>query len=332
MLTRQLATLLATIGGLSAFAQVTLNDQQNVPVIGDVFPIHKAAYAAPPAAGAGVLFDYSTLAETGLGAWSCIDPSVYSNAAAFPTATRALTNGLDTIFLKVSNLGIERVGERQQILVYSVEVPLSDASVDMALPLQYQDVWNDNIAASNFDVGGTNSTRIGSIHGEADAWGSLQLPGGGAPVPVLRVTTYKQEVNTVGVITVTHHRHQTDYYGQFMHLPLLRVYADSLTSSLGINSFNSGIEWLDPSVTAVEQASAPNNMFLAPNPATQVVNVRAAGAVRVEIADAAGRVVTTRALVNGAAEVDVQHLHAGVYLVSTFDRQGRASRSRLVVR
>ena len=332
MQTRYLSTLSLALGGLSAFAQITLNDQQNVPVIGDVYAIHKAAYAAPPPAGAGVLFDYSTLSETGTGTWNCIDPSVYSNPAAFPTATRALTNGQDTMFLKVSNLGLERVGERQQILIYSVEVPFSDPSVDMGLPLQYQDVWNDNIAATSFDVGGTNSSRIGTIHGEADAWGTLQLPGGGAPVPVLRVTTYKQEVNTVGIITVTHHRHQTDYYGQFLHLPLVRVYSDSLTSSLGINSFNSGIEWLDASATAVGTVSAPNDVFLSPNPASQQVTVRAAGAVRLEVADAAGRIVASRSMMNGAAELDVEHLHAGIYVVSAFDRQGRASRNRLVVR
>lgn len=332
MHTRYASALLAASCGIAANAQITLNDPENVPQVGDLFPVHKAAYMAPPPAGEGVLFDYGALVETGTGEWACIDPSTYSNAAAFPTASRALANGADTLFYQVTSSGLERVGERQQIFLYSVEVPLSDASLDLKLPLAYQDSWNDNIAATSFDVGGTPSSRIGSIHGEADAWGTLQLPGGGAPVPVLRVTTYKQEVNSVGFVTVTHHRYETSYYGQFLHAPLLRVYADSLSSTLGVSSNTSGIEWLDPSVTAVPDASPVSSMVLSPNPASSMVRVLAPGAVRMEMTDAAGRFVTSGPMRDDIAEVDLRGLQAGTYVVSTFDREGRPARQRLVVR
>lgn len=321
---------------LGASAQISLNDPDNVPVVGNSFPIHKAAFAAPPAGGANVDFDYSALVETGVGLWTCIDPSSYSNAAAFPTASRAMANGLDTVFYNVTANGMERVGERQTVLIYSVECPMSDAALDLQLPLSAGDSWNDNIAASNFDVGGSLADRTGSVHGEADAWGTVRIPGVIDPFPVLRVYTLKQEVNVVhsgppfGDITVTHKRHEWNYYGQWMRHPLVRVYSDSLTS-LFSNSYNSGIEWLDPSVTAVAEAGTLPTMDLYPNPTSGAVRISAPGAVRMEVMDAAGRTIAAQRLATSSSDFDTQGLPAGVYTVSTFDAKGRPSRQRLVV-
>jgi Secretion system C-terminal sorting domain len=336
---RYASFLLATSICFGASAQVSLSATNNVPAIGSIFAYHQALYAPPPAAGAGVLFDYSTLSWWGnyYGVW--ITPSDYSNPAAFPTATMAFTKPADTAFYAVTANGLERVGERQLILgLVDVEVPYSDASLDLKLPLSYLANWNDNVAAT-FTTSGNPATRSGTIHGEADAWGTMTLPGGGAPISVIRVYTYVQEINNVNPgfpITVTHKRHQYDYYANFLKTPLLRVYSDSLLSSL-TNSYDSGIEWLQEGDVGIAQAAqSSTSMGLFPNPATNTVtlslSVPASNGATLIMRDALGQEVRRERL--GAnvwrQDLNVADLPIGTYSVSVMDARGIVGTSRFV--
>lgn len=338
------ATLLITAAyGLGANAQITLTDPDDVPTIGAVHPTHTAAYAAPPAGGTGVLFDYSGLVQTGTGEWSWIDPAVYSNAAAFPSAELATTNGTDTIFYEVTANGMERVGERQIILFYDVEVPLTDPSLDLKLPLTYGGIWDDNIAASSFMADVYPADRTGTIHGEADGWGTLQLPGVISPIEVLRVNTYKQEVNIVhtgpplGDVTVTHKRREYNYYGKWLKQPILRVYTDSLTSILA-SSNSSGIEWIDADPVGLAELASSSSVAVYPNPVQDVATIafiNDGAAVQVEVMDAVGRVVHTQiglGVGNGlnTIRLTTQDWQPGCYTVCLRSDKGIIGTQRLV--
>ncbi len=328
----QLALLLSLGASLGAQAQISLNAVDNIPFVGDDFPYLTTTYAAPPAAGAGQVFDYSTLVQGASVTRTWIAPDEYSDPAAFPGATMVLAGPADTSFYNVTANGLERVGERQLILgIYDVEVPLSDPSLNLKLPLAYNETWNDNIAAT-FDLNGDPGSRTGTIFGHADAWGTILLPGGGAPIEVLRVFTFTQEVNSVnpGIpITVTHKRRQYDYYAQFLKTPLLRVYSDSLTSSIGINSNVNAIEWLSPAAVAVAELEAQTIGFnLFPNPAENTIQLESTSADRgisnITVADPTGRVVMQDRNVafDQPHRMDVGSLAPGTYTITVFDAAG----------
>ncbi len=337
------ASLILAASTLSAFAQPTLNNVDNLPSIGQVFPYHVAAYAAPPASGVGMTYDYSGLVETGLSGWQWISPSVYSNPAAFPTATIAATNGTDTLFFNVTANGLERVGERQSVIGgFDAEVPFTDASLNLKLPLSVGQTWNDNIAA-NFMVDASPGTRSGTINGVADGSGLLTVPGGGPAVEVVRVYTYTQEVNTItqvpvfGTVTVIHKRAQYDYYAQFMKTPLVRVYTDSLSSSIGVTENTSAIEWLDTAFVGMIEQEEAADLQVYPNPAQDQVNVRstepATGRMTLVLRDATGRIVLSQRAIPGV-QVQVLDLGAiapGAYLLSLMEN-GNVVRSARVVR
>ncbi|MBK9759781.1 MAG: T9SS type A sorting domain-containing protein [Flavobacteriales bacterium] len=305
MLERYTAFFLTAATAMAAQAQITLSDPNNVPLAGSAYPTIKAAYAPVPAGGIGVTFDYSGLISTGTSSVNWIAPDEYSNPSAFPLATIASASPIDTLFYQVTSNGLERVGERQTIVAFDVEVPFSDPSLTLKLPITFGGTWNDNIAA-NYMVNGNAGTRTGNIFGQADASGLLQLPGGGSPIEVLRIFTYTQEVNNInpGIpITVTHIRREYGYYAAFSKTPVLRVFADTLNASIGGNTFTSGIEWLDPSVVGLLESTAVNaNMALSPNPVNSeaMLNFTSVdgSAARMELIDATGRIVLSENMLN----------------------------------
>ncbi len=336
------ASLILAAAALSATAQPTLTSADNLPAIGQVFPYHKAAYAAPPAAGTGMTYNYSGLVETGLTGWQWISPSEYSNPAAFPTAILAATNGVDTLFFTVTTSGLERVGERQSIVGFDAEVPFTDASLNLQLPLSYGQSWSDNIAG-NFMVDTSPGVRSGTINGSADGSGLITIPGGEPAAEVVRVYTYTQEVNTLtqvpifGTVTVIHKRAQYDYYAQFMKTPIVRVYTDSLSSSIGLTQNTSAIEWLDAALVGMAEKAQAADLQVFPNPATDNVNVRLAEPatrnMTVDLCDATGRVILSQRAIPGVQQqvIDLCGIAPGAYML-TLTENGKSIRSARVMR
>lgn len=282
-------------------AAQTLTAVNNLPAIGQTFNYRKAVYAEPESPGAAQLMDRSDLVQTGATSWSWVSPTAYTNPGAFPTATIASINGSDTIFYRLNGNAWERVGERQIIFAFDVEIPLSDPSINLDLPLSFGDSWSDNISGS-FLIDASPGTRTGSITGSVDVSGSLILPGID-PVDVVRVNTYTQEVNVFtevpvfGTVTVVHKRRQYDYYGQFMKTPLMRIYQDSLISSIGLNIVDSATLYLEPNMVGLAEAAGdPGGLRAYPDPAVDVLNIPVEGAAAgtlLRVMDATGRLVLT---------------------------------------
>ncbi|MCB9170831.1 MAG: T9SS type A sorting domain-containing protein [Flavobacteriales bacterium] len=323
-------------------AQTTTLSMDNVAGIGRVDDVlTTAGYTPPPAGGLGVTIDYSAMSSTSMKSYQWLDPAGLPNAALFPNAELALTDGgTDTAYYAVTMDGLARVGEHQVLLgLYPVDAPYSDGALELKLPLAYGDTWLDNIAAT-FDVGGGNADRVGVITGEADALGWIILPGTSDPIEVLRVRTHVIETITTSVTTVTHHRHVDAYYATFSKYPVFRSYADSLTSPLGIDQYTSGTEWLASSSLGIAAVAAVDDgMRVSPVPADDLAELiwnSDGTAARCEVFDATGSLVLTRDLGrprSGAqrTRIDVSAWEPGLYLVRL--RTGvRSQAERLLVR
>lgn len=333
--------LLLAAGPIGQLAAQTLTAVDNIPSVDQTFNYRKAVYSDPEAPGAAQLMDRSDLVQTGSTSWSWVSPTVYTNPGAFPTASIASINGADTIFYRLNGDTWERVGERQLIFAFDVEIPLTDPSINLALPLSFGDSWNDNISGS-FLIDASPGTRTGTITGSVDASGSLILPGID-PVEVVRVNTYTQEVNVFtevpifGTVTVVHKRRQYDYYGQFMKTPLMRIYQDSLVSSIGLNIVDSATLYLEPNMVGLaEQMPQFEVPAVYPDPADDVLNIPVDGVpagTLVSVSDATGRTVITERVENGGGirTIDVARLVPGVYTVH-FGNAGPLARAARFVK
>lgn len=331
---------------MAAHAQITLTEANNLPAVGTAFLAHRGDYVAPGAGGAGLLFDFSTSTSTSVVNYQWQDPASLPNGAQFPAAELALTNGgADTVFTTATTSGMERIGDTQTLLIelfaeaFHFATAYSDAMLELALPITYNDApWTD-LFSGTFTVDGTTATRNGSITGQADAWGYLIVPGGADTVEVVRVKTRITEtipLNLSGfLITANHVRNTHAYYPMWGKYPLLSTVSDSLTSML-LNQYDHYTEWLDATAVGVHEEPADGPRYaLSPNPAADMARVvmpaTATGPVELTVTDLRGAVVARRTITGRSAQLQTGAWQAGVYQLVFTDRDGQRSMERLVV-
>ncbi len=326
----------AVLAALSAtaLAQPTITATENQPEIGDTITVHTGPYTAPGAAGNGQTWDFSGLTSGGTRTWTYIDPATYPNAGTlFPTANIAMTDGTtDTTFLAMSGSALTVVGEDAALLGFGYTAPIAQGPDLMRWPATLNDSWSGPISAS-FDIDGVGPfTRVGSYTALVDGAGTLVLPGGES-MEVIRVRFKSNEVNASTLVTVTRKKEIYSFHTRFKAHPVVRIIADTLSSTIGPSLNTLTTEWLDVTELGVGEGTIPA-FLLAPNPARDLVVLQAEHPVRtVALCDAAGRTVpTVAARVQGTrVELGLAGLRPGLYLVQVTAADGGRATRRLVV-
>lgn len=334
-----------------ALAQpITLVAPGNVPVPSNAtFLVHRGAYVQPPAPGAAQTFDFTALAGQSTINQRWLDPALLPAGASYPGAQFVLTDGgPDTIFYKATNNGLEQIGESRDIAValigttYHLRTGFSNSVLALKLPLTYGDpAWTD-IFQGTVVVDGQGNERNGVITGSADAWGTIQLPGGIGSVEVVRVNTRLIDTiplaTGIGPVIVNHVRNESAYYPLWGKYPVLRTVSDTLsaTSPLPMTISTAYTEWLDSTaVGLLEFQPQQATMQLYPNPAASQVAVAFAPAVgsrmQLRVTNAIGAVVHEQQINEALSMVDLEGWAPGVYHVALIDRTGQRSVQRLVV-
>src|SRR5690606_1149779 len=107
---------------------ITLVAPGNVPEPGTSYLVHRGEHTVPAPAGQNVLFDYSASTPTTSLNYHWQLPADLPNAAQFPDAEFALTNGgPDTVFYKATASGLERIGDTETITALGTEYHLVTA-------------------------------------------------------------------------------------------------------------------------------------------------------------------------------------------------------------
>ena len=337
----ELPTLLFAVAiSVDTHAQLILSEADNAPLIGNTFTYERAAYIAPPAGGADLLFDYSSLTSTGTVQLTWIDPSLYSNADANPTAEIALADGPDTMLFATTSAGLELVGERNELTIlgtnFVLDIQHTDNLLDLKLPLSFGEAWSDVIAGS-VTADGSTGTRNGTFSAVADGYGSIVLPGG-STAPVLRVRKQLTEIVQIPIndvlSDVVHKRLQVDYYAPWLKMPILSSYVDSLTYILNIVETGTRYMLADP--VGVSSASLDNSVVVYPNPANDMVSIgfleRMPAGTRITLLDRTGRIVEDRTFANIPLRHDMPLADHpdGLYVVNITTPSGRVSTHRFV--
>lgn len=330
-----------TLISITCTAQ-TLSDVGNTPIIGTSQNMWTADLQDPGGAGAGIAWDYSGLTSSTALTYSCIDPSTSQWASTIPGATYAITNSTtDTLFYVPTVNGLELVGEDVTYILYDVQVPYSDHQLTLKLPCSLGTNWVDNISASYFIDGLGTATRTGSFTGNADASGSLTLPGGVMVGSVLRVHTRLQQQDDAGVANATHNRDEWAWYTAWSKFPVVRTVSDTiLVPLLGINQVTRTTEWMDPATVGMHDVTRDAfglQAFPSPTQGSITLTFGAFGGadLRLAVRDMTGRIVAQESLDHPVAgfhqrTLDLGQLPAGCYAVELTDTEGARSTVRVV--
>jgi hypothetical protein len=145
------------------------------------------------AAGASVTWDFSNLVKASEMKEEILPPSTTTYASTFPkaNAVRKNTEG-NLFFLDVQDGKNEAVG-----YVFQSEglvIPYSDPMLLLKRPVAYQDAYSDEFA-DKYTYMGDNTKGGGTITVNADAYGTLMLPGK-TYTGVLRVHSVQESTDT----------------------------------------------------------------------------------------------------------------------------------------
>ena len=280
-------------------------------------------YLSPGPTGVNQTYHYWNMLtpSTGNQIIKYLSPSVTSTSAMIPSATLLMTDGgSDTLFLTDNAQGLVEVGSKTALGVLNY----NDPSLELKLSLTYGDSWSD-ATGDTYTVSGFAGTRTGTITGVADAYGTIQLPGNPTPfMDVLRVKVRRQITDASLPLTIDRIGNIHYYFIPTMKYPIVKLVEDSVRINGGAWSIARTAQSIgNPALVGVNELSPDQFTFTAyPNPATNELNIAFAegrnATTRLEVLDAAGRVVLTRTMTGDRAAMDTQSLPAGHYSVRAF--------------
>jgi len=320
--------LLLIAGTLAAQPTITGAD---APAIGEQFTYNgDGLFVSLPGGGSDQTWDFSGSGGSLGNTLTVVAASAAMGAAAFPTADVALaTSGFEE-FIGITSAGLEHMGQ----YTGSDNVVYTDPELYLPIPCVYGQTWNDDFGGQ---WGGGANTFTGTSNAMASGFGTLILPSI-TVTNVLRIDLVQTRVESNGFTYVrsmnTFYRPGTGYFLASNESAELYI-----TDPSTLISTTEELTFLDAtSIGISEDALATIGMELMPVPATDHVSITfgTSGATVLEVIDANGRMVITKAMGTFApgihrSNLDLAVLPAGLYTVRLTNEKGEHGTKRLVV-
>ncbi|MBK8226816.1 MAG: hypothetical protein IPK70_06535 [Flavobacteriales bacterium] len=288
-------------------AQPTLTQATNGFTIGQSYALNYSPYALPGLTGPDQVWDFSALAVDSSTFIQWVDPATTTSGALFPVASIAEEWNVVS-FSDQDATGLYVHGSDEQGTV----VALSDTRRALAWPFTYTNTWTDDYAGT-YSVAGFDVTRTGTYNGEADAYGTLQMPWGSVEDALrIHITAAQSDESLFATITQDIDSYQWFVAGE--PWPVLEVVSTTITSPLGPIETSYTL-WMNDAVTGI---GAPR-----PSPVTLTARLLPSGtgyafsrAVSGVLLDDAGRTVRT---LGRAMVLELDGLAPGLYLLRADD-------------
>lgn len=341
---KNLLSILSAITIMSsvAIAQPTLNSSNTNPITGDVLTLQSYSYVASGGSGASQTWNFSSVTQTTNAAITYTYASVTaSNTSTWSNANLQFNSSGVTGFNKTSTTALQNYGTQQG----TVNIVYSNPEDQMHYPFTMGNSYTDPFYAT-FVSAGYNYVRRGSTSVNADAYGTLQLPGS-TYSNVLRVhfvQTYQDSTffTGIGPYIVTYVNDEYMWYLPNNHMPIFSTY--SLTANIPFSgpSTTTGSNKLVTIVTGInEQLNYIQSMNFYPNPSTNGIinldlNLNESIKYEIAIFDNLGREVLRTDTNEGISgynfrTIDVSKIAGGLYTMEVISNNIKLSNHKVVI-
>jgi hypothetical protein len=284
-------TLISAILFTSAFcfSQTEINYATHALLNGEDNPMSYCEYMAPGSPGSNITWDFSDLQFKNAFTGFLKNSQLTENGLAFPQSNTELAEFNSRFYFNVNESQIEQYGyssaDGRSRIFYTTPF------IKMKYPFAYEDIFSGSFTGSyEYD-----NVPTGSINGtytvEADAFGTLILPGGKQFESTLRIKTIKAYENVFSSSTQKVEIITYRWYNQTHRYPLLVLteYSTTVGDNVNVNhqaAYNSdAVNHIGP--LAIE------SILLYPNPASSALtielNSQQSGSLAFELFDASGR-------------------------------------------
>jgi hypothetical protein len=306
-----------TIAGI---AQPTLTSTNTNGVIGDQFNFQAGSWINQGGSGASQTWNFlAVTASTAAVSVSSISAVTSGNAINFPNANQQLNTGANAGMNKASSTANQNYG----IVSGTVNIIYSDPEDQMRYPFSMGSSYSDPFYAT-FSSAGSNYVRKGTTSLNADAYGTLQLPGG-TYSNVLRIhltQNYSDSTNFGGTFpyVITYNNDMYMWYLPNNHQPIFSTYAIAVnggtpqkSSNTLVNATN-GISEISTSVKSLNFYPNPNSG----NTLNLDLNLNDNIKYNIIISDNLGREILKTESTNGFAgynfnTINISSLENGIY-------------------
>ncbi len=320
---------------LPALAQ-TMDDGNASPSVGESFTYNNDNYMAPGDGGAGVSWDFSSLAIDSNYTVGFQTPASTGYANFFPGANIAeATNADSYAFFETSAAGYDLHGV--YVVPLTQDVVYFDPERVLSYPCSYNTTWSDDFQADFVSVG-FDVARSGTVDALADGYGTLMMPYGNVS-NVLRVRNIENYSDVSSLFTIDYEFTTHFFYKPGTHAPLLMIYHQEITT-FGNTTTSESLAWLNGGPTGINDAlTNAIGMEVYPNPATDRADIvfgTVGGNLDLDVMDVNGRMVMRERLAGIPMGIqrhtmDVSTLPAGVYMLRITAADGQQGSQRLVV-
>lgn len=294
-------------------------------------------------AGANVLWDFSSLIDTGeVTSLSFIDPSDISQSSSFPGTNIAITGNQagNTFysFINLSSSSVDQLGTYVSSTFGDVFNINENPMTQYQFPATYNSTATDSYrSAVNLDLGfaSVNTTTTGQTSYLVDAYGTL-INWSGTYNNVLRFkhrevsfdTTYSTSFGQSD--TTYSESHSTSYEWVSVieggSIPIFSISYDTTFADGNVTPSISADHTYNNDQTGIQSVSS-ENIQVFPNPSNGKINMSIpAGVENISITDLSGRVLLSQKPVKSSTtslqELDITALPSGIYCLQLQSEKG----------
>lgn len=301
---------------LTLHAQPTLTSATNAPQVGTQYTLNHGNHVSPGSAGASQTWNLTGLESDSTDLVQLVDPSNTPNGTQFPGATVAEVSNPVTSYYQATTNGIYFAGSFDGVSSI-VNAPLPKS---LPFPCTMGTTWSTPYAAE-FDYEGEPVFRTGTVSGQADGYGTLNMPWG-TVTNVLRIHLTHTLQDSLSLFNIDYTYDSYLYYAPGQSHPIAELVSSTIDFGFGVPDVVEFSRWTGELNTMVQEGHDHALLHLFPNPANEQVNLvlpsSLRGPVQVDILDASGHVAKQPGVGSNAAGVltlDVTELVAGIYHV-----------------
>lgn len=304
---------------ITGIAQPTLTPANTNIVIGDQFNFQSGSWINQGSAGANQTWNFLAVTNSTAAVSPSNATSVTSgNTIVFPNANLQLNSGSNSTMYKTSTTAIQNYGS----VAGTVNIVYSDPEDQMRYPFTMGSSYSDPFYAT-FTSSGLNFIRKGTTSVNADAYGTIQLPGG-TYSNVLRThftQVYKDTTSYMGApYVITYNNDMYMWYLPNNHQPIFSTYAISVNggspqkASNTLVNVTSGINEISNSVKSLNFYPNPNSS----NTLSLDLNLNDNIKYNIIITDNLGREVLKTSAYDGFSgynfnNIDISSIKNGIY-------------------